>query len=580
MKGMGIKMKKKTRKLSIRTKILLLSGILIVLVCLFIGISSFLQIKSNMVLMGVEEADMASNIAIQMVDGDMLSVIRPGDEGTDEYNKTLNVLRNARDICGIEFLYTLYTDGQTVYYGVDTDETDGHAAIGKVFDASYDELSGVFAGNEYVQDYIDSTDDGNLISCYKPILDSDGNVVAVLGSDYNADTIIDRLDKARNSVILLMLISLFVAILVLNIIVGSLARSLRTVDKKIYELVNNGGDLTKKLDITSGDEMELISNHINDLLEYIRGIILNIVNYSKTIDNSASSIADSLTSAGEMIIDVSAIMEEMTGTMTNTSESLNDINMSVSNVYDSVENIAHDAAEKQKELGRISERALTVHSEAEVSRDDVKGKEKSIVDAIREKIIKSKAVEEITTLTENILHITEETNLLALNASIEAARAGEAGRGFAVVAGEIGNLASSSAEAASKIQLVSDEVIKAVNELAEEAEIMAEFMDKTAMEGYDKLIDLSVNYQSETEKLNQMMADLTDQSANLRVNMDSIREAVSNVATAVEQSTAGIETVTQRAVDLTGSVNSIEEDANANKNIVTCLNTEVGKFKV
>lgn len=153
-------------------------------------------------------------------------------------------------------------------------------------------------------------------------------------------------------------------------------------------------------------------------------------------------------------------------------------------------------------------------------------------------------------------------------------------RGFAVVAGEISNLASNSAEAASKIQHVSDEVIKAVNELAEEAEIMAEFMDKTAMEGYDKLIDLSVDYQSETEKLNHMMSDLTDQSADLRENMDSIRAAVSTVAAAVEQSTAGIETVTQRAVDLTGSVSSIETDASANKSIVENLNAEVGKFKV
>lgn len=573
-------MKKKTRKLSIRTKILLSSGILVVLICLFIGINSFLQIKNNMILMGVEEADMASNIAIQMIDGDLLSDIRPGDEGSDGYNETLNVLRNARDICGIEFLYTLYTDGQTVYYGIDTDETEGQAAIGEVFEVSYDELSEVFAGNEYVQDYIDSTDDGNLISCYKPIFDSDGNVVAVLGSDYNADTVIERLDKALSSIILLMLISLLAAILVLNIIVGSLRRSLMTVDKKIYELVNNGGDLTKKLDIKTGDEMELISDHINELLEYIRGIIINIVNDSRAIDNSAASIADSLMSAGEMIVDVSATMEEMTGTMTNTSESLNDINLSMNNVYDAVENIAHDAEEKRSELGKISERALTVHREAKVSRDDAKDKEKGMVDALREKIIKSKAVEEITTLTENILHITDETSLLALNASIEAARAGEAGRGFAVVAGEISNLASSSAEAASRIQHVSDEVIKAVNELAEEAEIMAEFMDKTAMEGYDKLIDLSVNYQSETEKLNQMMSDLTDQSADLRVNMDSIREAVSTVAAAVEQSTAGIETVTQRAVDLTGSVSSIEEDASANKNIVTSLNAEVGKFKV
>lgn len=573
-------MKAKTRKLSIRTKILLSSGILVVLICMFIGINSYLQIKNNMILMGVEEADMASNIAIQMVDGDLLSNLHPGDEDSEEYVQVLNALRKARDVCGIEYLYTLYTDGQTVYYGVDTDETDGQSAIGEVFEVSYDELEEVFAGDEYVQDFIDSTEDGELISCYKPILDSDGNVVAVLGSDYNAGTVADRLNAARNSIILFMAISLLTAILVLNIIVGSLARSLRTVDRKIYELVNNGGDLTKKLDIRTGDEMELIAGHINELLEYIRGIILNIVSDSQAIDNSAASIADSLTGAGEMIVDVSATMEEMTSTMTNTSESLNDITISVNKVYDAVEAIANNASEKQKELGMISAKALTIHSEAEAGREDARGREKSIIDALQEKIIKSKAVEEITTLTENILHITDETSLLALNASIEAARAGEAGRGFAVVAGEISNLASNSAEAASKIQHVSDEVIKAVNELAEEAEIMAEFMDKTAMEGYDKLIDLSVDYQSETEKLNHMMSDLTDRSADLRENMDSIRAAVSTVAAAVEQSTAGIETVTQRAVDLTGSVGSIETDASANKSIVENLNAEVGKFKV
>lgn len=574
------KMKTKTRKLSIRTKILLSTGILVVLICMFIGINSYLQIEYNMVTMGVEEADMASNIAIQMVDGDLVSNLRPGDEESAEYAQVLSVLREARDICGIEFLYTLYTDGQNVYYGVDTDESDGQAKLGDMFDASYDELAIVFAGNEYVQDYIDSTKDGDLISCYKPILDSDGNVVAVLGSDYNAEAIVNRLNDARNKIILLMLISLFIAVIVLNIIVGSLIRALRSVDRKIYELVNNGGDLTKKLDINTGDETELIAAHINELLEYIRSIILNIVNDSKSIDDSAGNIADSLTEAEEMIVDISATMEEMTGTMTNTSESLNNITLAVDNIYGAVENIANDASEKQKELGRISADALAIHSEAKASREDAKGKEKGMVDALQEKIIKSKAVEEITTLTENILHITDETNLLALNASIEAARAGEAGRGFAVVAGEISNLAANSAEAASKIQLVSDEVIEAVNELAEEAEIMAEFMDKTAMEGYDKLIELSVNYRTETENLNNMMSELTERSMTLRENMDSIREDVSAVAAAVEQSTAGIETVTQRAVDLTGSVSSIEQDAAANKNIAASLNAEVGKFKV
>lgn len=68
--------------------------------------------------------------------------------------------------------------------------------------------------------------------------------------------------------------------------------------------------------------------------------------------------------------------------------------------------------------------------------------------SLRDKIEKSKAVEQISVLTANIIEITDQTNLLALNASIEAARAGEAGRGFAVVADEIGKLAGNSAEAA------------------------------------------------------------------------------------------------------------------------------------
>lgn len=104
---------------------------------------------------------------------------------------------------------------------------------------------------------------------------------------------------------MIMAISLLAAILVLNIIVGSLARSLRTVDRKITY---------------------------------------------------------SLTGAGEMIVDVSATMEEMTSTMTNTSESLNDITLSVNKVYDAVEAIANNASEKQKELGMISARALTIYS--------------------------------------------------------------------------------------------------------------------------------------------------------------------------------------------------------------------------
>lgn len=107
---------------------------------------------------------------------------------------------------------------------------------------------------------------------------------------------------------------------------------------------------------------------------------------------------------------------------------------------------------------------------------------------IDEKIEKSKAVEQIDSLTQEIIGITEQTQLLALNASIEAARAGEAGKGFAVVAQEINKLAEDSEETANQINSVSQLVITAVNELAAEAGKMADFVEQVAMKGYDELL--------------------------------------------------------------------------------------------
>lgn len=573
-------MKRKTRKLSIKTKILLPASLLITLVCLILGITAYQRIEDGMIGMGVEGADMAATFALKVINGDLVGKLEPGCETGGGYQVLLTAMQEVQDNSGIAFMYTLYTDGNQVYYGVDTDNSGDRNLVGDVFEVSYEELADVFAGESYVQDYIDVTEDGNLISVYKPITDGSGNVVGVLGCDYEASSVIDKLNAMRNQVIVMAVICLVAALVILNLIVSGITRSLRTVDQKIYDLVHNEGDLTQKLEIKTGDEMELIADNVNALLEYIRGIMLSIAGNSVQLNSSSKTVVQNLSSAEVNITDVSATMEEMSAAMEETNASLNQINESISEVYQAIEAISASANEGKDSSNVTMEKAAQVYTKAEEEQQRAKGLAQNMADAVNEKIEKSKAVEEISALTANIISITEQTNLLALNASIEAARAGEAGKGFAVVADEIGKLATDSAGAATQIQKVSAEVIEAVNELAEKAEAMLTFMDETAMNGYEKLLETSGDYRNDVGAMNEMMQGFANESEQLKYNIDSIKEAIAAVNIAVEESAKGVTNVTEMSVDLTASVSDIGNEANSNMDIANQLNLEVNKFKL
>ncbi|MCI5873617.1 MAG: methyl-accepting chemotaxis protein [Clostridiales bacterium] len=573
-------MKEKTRKASIRVKILFPASLLVLLVCVILGISSYRSINAGMVEMGVEEAEMAAKIAVSVADGDLVGKLTPGCEDTEEYQTLLTSLRAIQNEFGIAYLYTLYTDGSQVYYGVDTDNSELQAKVGNVFEKSYQEMANTFAGESYVQDYIEDTGYGDVITVYMPIKNSAGEIVGVIGSDYDAANIVERLNAITRQVIVMAAICLIAAIAVLSIIVGRTVKGLQMVNRKIYDLVHSEGDLTQKLEITSGDEMELIANNVNKLLEHIRGIMLNIAGNSVQLNNSSKTVVQNLSSAEINITDVSATMEEMSAAMEETSASLNQINESIGKVYQAIGNISENANSGRESSGEIMGKAADIYEKAVEEQKEAKVLAQDMAVAVNEKIEKSKAVEEISLLTANIINITEQTNLLALNASIEAARAGEAGKGFAVVADEIGKLAMNSAETAAQIQRVSAEVVGAVNELAQKAEAMLTFLDETAMNGYEKLLETSGSYQEDVGNMSRMMQEFADESGEVKQSIDEIKEAISAVSIAVEESAKGVTNVTEMSVDLTSSVGDIGNEANSNMNIANQLNAEVNKFKL
>lgn len=568
----------RTRRLTIRAKILIPSVIIVVLVCALMGYNSYTRFKETMVKMGVEEADMAATIVVDSLDANLVSEVTVGSEGSQVYQNLQGDLRKKQKTCGIAFLYTLYTDGKKVYYGVDSDEDA--AKVGDEFADSYAELEPVFGGKEYIQDYIDHTEDGDLITVYKPIEDNAGKVVAILGCDYDASSIAAELQKAVDQTLQIGGICLILAILILTIVVSRITKGLMQVNAKIYDLVHNEGDLTQKLDVRSGDELELIAGNVNELLAYIRKIMIGISSGSMRLMSTSRKMVDHLSSADESITDVSATMQEMSAAMEETTSSLNQITEAIDEIYSSVERIAGNADAGKVSSQEMESRASGANDAAAEGQKKANIETEKMAASLNEKIAKSRSVEQIEVLTSNIIEITEQTNLLALNASIEAARAGEAGRGFAVVADEIGKLAGNSADAAAKIRQVSAEVIQAVDELAEGSQQMIEFVRNSTEEGFGGLVATSENYATDANAMRAMMEQFAQTAEELRSTMDGIRESISAVNIAVEESAKGITGVSESSVQLTGNVNDIQSEASDNNGIAEDLATEVGRFKL
>ena len=568
----------RTRRLTIRAKILIPSVIIVVLVCGLMGYNSYTRFEESMVRMGVEEADMAATIVADSLDANLVSEVTVGSEGTQVYQNLQGDLRKKQKACGIAFLYTLYTDGKKVYYGVDSDEDA--AKVGDEFADSYAELESVFGGKEYIQDYIDHREDGDLITVYKPIEDNAGKVVAILGCDYDASSIAAELQKAVAQTLQIGGICLILAILILTIIISRITKGLMQVNAKIYDLVHNEGDLTQKLDVRSGDELELIAGNVNELLAYIRKIMIGISSGSMRLMSTSRKMVDHLSSADESITDVSATMQEMSAAMEETTSSLNQITEAIDEIYSSVERIAGNADAGKVSSQEMESRASGANDAAAEGQKKANIETEKMAASLNEKIVRSRSVEQIEVLTSNIIEITEQTNLLALNASIEAARAGEAGRGFAVVADEIGKLAGNSADAAAKIRQVSAEVIQAVDELAEGAGQMIEFVRNATEEGFGGLVATSENYATDANAMRAMMEQFAQTAEELRSTMDGIRESISAVNIAVEESAKGIAGVSESSVQLTGNVNDIQSEASDNNGIAEDLATEVGRFKL
>ena len=201
-----------------------------------------------------------------------------------------------------------------------------------------------------------------------------------------------------------------------------------------------------------------------------------------------------------------------------------------------------------------------------------------IRNSVRDSLDRSKGVEKINDLTDNILSISSQTNLLALNASIEAARAGEAGKGFAVVADEIRVLADSSRSTANDIQAISNEVTNSVAELADNANKMIDFIVEVVMPDYDKLVNIGEQYNQDAGNFDDIMRGFTDKAVELKQATEEVAKLIRGMSSTINENSDGIAAVSNNTVGLTEGISQIKEEMSQTESVSERLENTVGRF--
>ena len=190
----------------------------------------------------------------------------------------------------------------------------------------------------------------------------------------------------------------------------------------------------------------------------------------------------------------------------------------------------------------------------------------------------AKSVEKISLFTESIMEISDQTKLLALNASIEAARAGEAGRGFAVVAGEIGNLAKQSTESADNITALVDEIYQAVAALGKCLKQSLTYIEEHVIPDYRQFCNVSEEYSRDSDALAGTMKFLKEGICEFTETMEHTVSSVVRISENVQESAAKIQTMEEENRSVTKLIQETYGLVQVNAKLSGELKEVVGKY--
>lgn len=383
--------------------------------------------------------------------------------------------------------------------------------------------------------------------------------------------------EIRNMTIGLVILACVIVVIVGIFITAGIENNMRRISRKFGDVAK--GDLTVTVSAKGHDEFQDLAGSATNMITNTKKLVNQVSNATGELEVSAQNVGQASELIHEYSQDITRAIGEINEGMEEQSRHAQECVEKTDILSNEIQEVSHVVERVEKLVGE-TEGMINKGMEIVQVLGDRAGETTQMTVKVSESIeFLRKESEIINSFVATITEITEQTNLLSLNASIEAARAGEAGRGFAVVAEEIRKLADDSAKAAGEIRNnVANITAQTQNsvESASQAKAMVELQTKAV----EEVIAVFREMQERMGQLIEGLKDIVVSTEKADGERSAAVAAVKNISDIIEETAGSAETVNDVANKLLNHVEKLSTTASVLDENMEGLKNEISVFKI